>query len=82
MTDTQRNQASLQRLFDEVMNGQNLDAAVSGTHRGNFMGIPATGNSFTVDNAGYCRFTQDHLICEHWGLVDIASMMRQLGVTP
>ena len=27
MTDTQRNKANLQRLYDEVMNGHNLDAA-------------------------------------------------------
>ncbi len=141
MMDTQRNKANLQRLYDEVMNGHNLDAAdklitvdrpdhdptfppefttgregfkklftmmiaafpdltfttqfmvaegdmvgafntVSGTHRGEFMGLPATGKSFTVNNADYCRFTEDNLICEHWGLVDIASMMRELGVTP
>ncbi len=141
MMDTHRNKANLQRLYDEVMNGHNLDAAdklitvdrpdhdptfplefttgragfkklfammiaafpdltfttqfmvgegdmvgafntVSGTHRGEFMGIPATGNSFTVNNADYCRFTHDNLICEHWGLIDVASMMRQLGVTP
>jgi len=34
-------------------------STVSGTHRGDFMGIPATENSFTVDNADYCRFTQE-----------------------
>ena len=27
-----------------------------------------------------CRFTDTGLICEHWGLIDVASMMRQLGV--
>ena len=137
--DTARNKANLQRLYDEVMNGHDLDAAddlitidrpdhdptfppelttgregfkklfgmllgafpdlrfatdfmvaegdmvvaftsIHGTHRGEFMGIPATENSFTVNNADACRFTDDGLICEHWGVVDIASMMRQLGV--
>jgi steroid delta-isomerase-like uncharacterized protein len=57
-------------------------AKVSGTHRGEFMGIPATGASFTVNNADFCRFTDDGLICEHWGLIDTAAMMRQLGVSP
>ena len=40
---------------------------VSGTHQGEFMGIPATGRPFLVNNADFCRFTDDGLICEHWG---------------
>jgi predicted ester cyclase len=39
---------------------------VSGAHRGEFLGIPATWKSFTVNNADHCRFTEDNLICEHW----------------
>ena len=137
--DTQRNKGTLQRLYDEVMNGHDLDAAdalitldrpdhdptfppelttgregfkklfgmliaafpdlrfttqfmvaeddmvaafttVEGTHRGEFMGIPPTRKSFTVNNADVCRFTDDGMICEHWGVVDLSSMMRQLGV--
>ena len=143
MTDAERNaernKATLQRLYDEVMNGHDVDAAdrliapdrpdhdatfppeftrdregfkrlfrmligafpdlsfttdlmvaegdmvgafssVQGTHRGEFMGIPPTGRSFTISNTDFCRFTDDGLIAEHWGLVDMASMMRQLGV--
>ena len=52
---------------------------VQGTQHGEFMGMPATGHSFTITNADYCRFTDDGRIAEHWGLVDMASMMRQLG---
>ena len=40
---------------------------VSGTHQGEFMSIPATGRPFLVNNADFCRFTDDGLICEHWG---------------
>jgi predicted ester cyclase len=54
--------------------------SVQGTHRGEFMGIPPTGKSFTVNNADTCRFTGEGLICEHWGIIDVAAMMRQLGV--
>ena len=138
MTDTERNKATLQRLYDQVMNGHDVDAAdelitpdrpdhdatfppeftadregfkrlfrmlisafpdlrfstefmvaegdmvgafttVQGTQHGEFMGMPATGHSFTITNADYCRFTDDGRIAEHWGLVDMASMMRQLG---
>ena len=28
------------------------------------------------------RFTREGLICEHWGVFDVAAMMRQLGVSP
>jgi predicted ester cyclase len=37
--------------------------------------------SFTVNNADFCRFTEDGMICEHWGLIDVAGMMRQLGAS-
>jgi predicted ester cyclase len=53
---------------------------VSGTHQGEFMGILATGRPFLVNNADFCRFTDDGLICEHWGLIDTASLMHQLGI--
>jgi predicted ester cyclase len=118
--DPERNAATLQRLYDEVMNGHNVDAAdelitidrpdndptfppeftagragfkklmtmltgafpdlrfttelmvagndlvsaftkVSDTHQGEFMGIPATGRSFLVNNADFCRFTDTGL---------------------
>jgi predicted ester cyclase len=48
--------------------------------RSEFMAIPPTGRSFTISNADFCRFTDEGLIAEHWGLVDMASMLRQLGV--
>jgi hypothetical protein len=55
-------------------------STVKGTHSGEFMGIPATERAFSVRNADACRFTDTGLICEHWGLIDVASMMRQLGL--
>jgi predicted ester cyclase len=54
--------------------------SVQGTHQGEFMGIPPTGKSFTASNADTCRFTSEGRICEHWGVFEVASMMRQLGV--
>jgi predicted ester cyclase len=55
-------------------------STVEGTHRGEFMGIAPTEKSFRVNNADVCRFTEEGLICEHWGVIDLSSMMRQLGV--
>lgn len=50
-----------------------------GTHQGDFLGIPATGNSITVSNIHILRIA-DGKIVEHWGHGDDMGMMRQLGV--
>ena len=55
---------------------------VSGTHKGEFMGIPATGNPVSVNLIDITRFGDDGLAREHWGVADLLSMMQQLGVIP
>jgi steroid delta-isomerase-like uncharacterized protein len=55
---------------------------VSGTHMGDFAGIPATGNPVSVNNIDIFRFSEDGLACEHWGVVDQLTLMQQLGVIP
>lgn len=55
---------------------------ISGTHQGEFMGIPATGNSVSVNLIDIIRFGDDGLAREHWGVADIFAMMQQLGVIP
>ena len=52
-----------------------------GTHRGPFMGRPATGRSFSITVIDICRF-EDEKIVEHWGVADRLSMMAQLGLLP
>jgi predicted ester cyclase len=51
----------------------------SGTHRGNFFGIPATGRSFTSTSTHILRY-RDGKMSEHWGNADDLGMMQQLGV--
>ena len=51
----------------------------SGTHRGDFMGIPGTGNSFDVPVIDIIEF-RDGKAVAHWGVMDMAKMMQQLGV--
>jgi predicted ester cyclase len=46
------------------------------------MGIPPTGRSFSVYASDVCRFTDDGLILEHWGVFDMGSLLGQLGVSP
>ena len=54
-------------------------ARFSGTHQGEFMGIPATGNAFDVAVIDIVEF-RDGKAVAHWGVMDQAGMMQQLGV--
>jgi len=53
-------------------------ATLRGTHLGDFLGIPPTGNAITVSNIHIVRIA-DGKIVEHWGHGDDMGMMRQLG---
>jgi len=55
---------------------------VTGTNTGDFMGMPATGKSVSVQLIDIIRFGDDGLAHEHWGVVDTMAMMQQLGVVP
>ena len=53
----------------------------SGTHQGEFMGIPPTGKQFTIMEIRIYRITGWKIV-ECWGLFDEMGMMRQLGLVP
>ena len=55
---------------------------ISGTHKGEFMGIPATGKPVSMNLIDITRFGDDGLAREHWGVADQLVMMQQLGVIP
>lgn len=55
---------------------------VSGTHKAEFMGIPATGNLVSMNLIDIIRFGDDGLAREHWGVADQLALMQQLGVIP
>jgi steroid delta-isomerase-like uncharacterized protein len=50
----------------------------SGTHRGEFMGIPATGRSVTVEAWTLDRFRDGRMI-ESRIIMDVAGLLTQLG---
>ena len=52
---------------------------LSGTHQGNFGGIPATGNAVRVSGHDLVRL-RDGKVCEHWLELDTLGLMQQLGV--
>ena len=51
---------------------------VTGTHQGDYMGIPPTGKSVTYNEIFIARFAGGR-ITETWGVVDVLSQMKQLG---
>lgn len=56
-------------------------ATFSGTHQGEFMGIPPTGKQITLPLVDLVRF-RDGVAVEHWGVSDSGAMLQQLGVIP
>jgi predicted ester cyclase len=57
-------------------------ARVTGTNKGDFMGIPASGKGIDIQAIDILRFGTDGLVHEHWGVMDIMSMMQQIGAVP
>lgn len=53
-------------------------ATVSGTQKGEFMGMPPSGKKFSAHCVDIVRFA-DNKAVEHWGAFDSLSMMQQLG---
>ncbi|WP_424533431.1 ester cyclase [Sphaerisporangium viridialbum] len=54
---------------------------VTGTHQGEYRGLPPTGKSITYNEIFIVRFAGGR-IAEIWGVVDVFSQMRQLGAIP
>lgn len=55
--------------------------SVTGTHKGEYMGLPPTGKSVTYSEIFVFRFVNGR-IAETWGVVDVFSQMKQLGLIP
>jgi steroid delta-isomerase-like uncharacterized protein len=52
---------------------------VTGTHRGEYMGLAPTGKPVAYNEIFIFRYV-DGRIAETWGVVDVLSQMKQLGV--
>ena len=52
----------------------------TGTQDGEFLGIPPTGKRISINVIDIIRVA-DGTIVEHWGVMDSAKMMQQLGAT-
>jgi steroid delta-isomerase-like uncharacterized protein len=52
-----------------------------GTHKGPFMGVPATGKAVDVKFMDLWRFENGKAV-ENWVQMDLLGLMQQLGVVP
>jgi len=70
-------------LEDLVAEGDKVAQRITwtGTHLGDFMGIPATGKSVSILVLDIIRVV-DGRIVEHWGLMDSTALMQQIGAFP
>ncbi len=67
ITETARNRAAFARLHD-----------ATGTHQGEYRGLPATGKTVSYNEIFIFRFAEGR-IAEIWGVVDVLTQLRQLG---
>jgi predicted ester cyclase len=67
-------------VLDQLAEGDKVMTykVFTGTHTGEFMGIPPTGARVRFAVMDIVRLA-DGQIVEHWGLVDQADLLRQLG---
>ncbi|OCB15804.1 ester cyclase [Mycolicibacterium porcinum] len=58
-----------------------LRNTVTGTHQGDYRGLPPTGKAVTYNEIFIARFV-DGKVAEIWGVVDVYSQLHQLGAIP
>jgi steroid delta-isomerase-like uncharacterized protein len=70
-------------IHDTIAEGDRVAVRLtsSAVHRGTFMGMPATGKRYEIEEIHVFRVA-DGRIAEHWHQMDSAGLMRQLGVGP
>ena len=69
---------------DQVAEGDEVVTryTVSGTHQGEFFGIPGTGNRIEFTGINIDRFDESSKLVEEWPEYDLLGAMRQIGAIP
>ncbi len=70
-------------VHDMLQDDDKVTARISfvGTHQGDFMGLPASGNPVDINAIDIIQFRGDKAVA-HWGVMDMAGAMAQMGATP
>ena len=73
----------LKATIDVIAEGDKVVARStwSGTHQGEFMGIPPTGVKINVPGISIFRIAGGKIV-EHWGEEDVLGWLQQLGAIP
>jgi len=72
------------KSIDPTMSDGDLEAArtiLSGTHSGEFMGVPATQRTVEFESIDIIRVSEGK-VAEHWGVTDVLTLMQQIGAVP
>lgn len=72
------------KSIEPMLADGDLEAArsvLTGTHRGELMGVAATGRTVEIESVDIIRI-EDGKVAEHWGVTDTMSLMQQLGAIP
>jgi steroid delta-isomerase-like uncharacterized protein len=59
-----------------------IRSRVTGTQTGPFLQMPATGKPFDVEGIDIVEVNDDSKVTQHWGILDFAKMMQQVGLAP
>ncbi|MFT3865153.1 MAG: ester cyclase [Solirubrobacterales bacterium] len=72
------------RVVDAVAEGDRLAYRwiSEGTHRGEYMGVPATGRTVTATGITISRFDADGRVAEDWASWNKVSVLHTLGIIP
>ena len=70
-------------IEDMIAEGEKVAVRLTAhaTHRGEFMGMPPSGKSYTISETHIFRVRNGKVV-EHWRDADMLGMMRQLGALP
>lgn len=70
-------------VHDLLQDGDKVVARSSfvGTHTGEFMGVPASGNPVDINVIDILQFRGDQCVA-HWGVMDMAGALAQMGAGP
>ena len=70
-------------IIDMVAEGDKVAVrlSVTGTHKGDFQGIPPTGNKLFLEEMGFITII-DAKITEGWISTDTMRLMKQIGAVP
>jgi steroid delta-isomerase-like uncharacterized protein len=70
-------------LEDVVAEGDRVAGRlkVTGTHQGDFIGLPPTGNPIAYEEMTFVRMAGGR-IAEHWSCADAVSLLQAVGALP